>query len=268
MEQGQLRQRLQILDQLDTWFPDANPTARIHLDADLYERAESLRARLDAANAAFYHSVRARIQHGERPDLLLQCAHSSEAPPPPGLGYDFLDEFVAGVLQLDEPSEAPGQPDPEMVFYQPTPARHIFHLFRLAHLSVSDTLIDLGAGLGHVSILTSICTGARCVGIEVEEAYVASARRCAENLNLDRVRFVREDVRTADFSAGTIFYLYTPFRGAILDAVLGRLRRETENRSIRIATFGPCTEMVARESWLTASMPADPERVALFSSRS
>ncbi|HEY6487487.1 MAG: class I SAM-dependent methyltransferase [Terracidiphilus sp.] len=269
LEGYQFRERADLLDRLDALIggADVERPAKSFLPSESDRRAHSIRVRLEAASAAFYRSIREQIQLGERPDLLLQCVHRSDEPPAPGPGYDSLDEVVSGVLQLEEPREAPAHPDPEMVFYQPTPARHIFHFFRLAQLSASDTLIDLGAGLGHVPILTSICTGARCEGIEVEAAYVASARRCAESLNLNRVQFVQQDARTADFSAGSIFYLYTPFRGTILDAVFRRLRHEAEGRTIRIATFGPCTDAVAREPWLEAETPADLERITLLSSR-
>jgi hypothetical protein len=63
---------------------------------------------------------------------------------------------------------------------------------------------------------------------------------------------------------GTVFYLYTPFRGSILKAVLTRLRRESAARTIRVGTLGPCTEAVAREPWLRATTPATADRVAVF----
>lgn len=260
-----------MLDRLDALFGGSETAENSGALSDAGRDVQALRARVESANAEFYSSIRYEIQRNARPDLLLQSVCSSdaaEASPTPGLGYDALDELVTGVFQLEEPRAVSAYPDPEMVFYQPTPARHIFHLLRLAEPTASDTLIDLGAGLGHLPLLASICTPARCVGIEVEEAYVACARRCAETLNLERVWFVQEDARAADLSAGTIFYLYTPFRGTILAAVLSRLRREAETRPIRLATFGPCAEVVERESWLTAANPPNPAQISLFSASS
>jgi hypothetical protein len=72
----------------------------------------------------------------------------------------------------------------------------------------------------------------------------------------------------ADLSAGTVFYLYTPFTGSILSSVLSRLRREAAARPIRICTYGPCTSAVAGESWLEATAAPVPHRIALFRSRS
>ena len=184
-----------------------------------------------------------------------------------GMGYDYLDELIGGVFEFEEPEDREISREPEIVFYQPTPARHIFHMIGLASLTASDVLVDLGSGLGHVPLLVSICTPARSIGIEMETAYVERARQCAERLNLDRVAFLQQDARAADFSTGTVFYLYTPFTGSILRTVLDRLRREAASRPIRICTYGPCTSVIAVEPWLEASAVPEPDQIALFSSR-
>ena len=134
-------------------------------------------------------------------------------------------------------------------------------------MSEADVLVDLGSGLGHVPLLASILTGARSIGIELEPEYVASARECAESLGLERVAFLEQDARDADFSTGTVFYMYTPFTGAVLKTVLGRLEQESANRAFRVCTFGPCTPFVAEERWLTAVTVADAERITCFWSR-
>jgi len=63
--------------------------------------------------------------------------------------------------------------------------------------------------------------------------------------------------------------MYTPFEGAMLREVLGRLRERARSGPIRLATYGPCTPIVAQQSWLSAPSPAEPggHRLALFSSR-
>jgi 16S rRNA A1518/A1519 N6-dimethyltransferase RsmA/KsgA/DIM1 with predicted DNA glycosylase/AP lyase activity len=153
-----------------------------------------------------------------------------------------------------------------MVFYQPTPARHIFHMIAVTALTASDVLVDLGSGLGHVPLLVSMCTGASSVGIEVEASYVERARQCAQRLNLNRVAFIQQDARAADLSGGTVFYLYTPFTGSTLRCVLNLLRREAATRRIRICTYGPCTSVIAEESWLVATAAPATDRIAVFSS--
>jgi hypothetical protein len=154
-----------------------------------------------------------------------------------------------------------------MVSYQPTPARHIFDLLNRAQLTERDLLVDLGSGLGHVPLLTSICAGTRSIGIEIEAAYVNCARQSAHELNLDNLTFIHQDAREADLSRGTIFYLYTPFLGAVLRGVLDLLRKEANHREIRICTFGPCTPFVREEQWLKPVQTVDSGQVALFRSR-
>jgi hypothetical protein len=183
------------------------------------------------------------------------------------MGYDYLDELVSGVLQLEEPNAGPVNRDSEIVFYQPTPARHIFRLIEQAALTATDVLVDLGSGLGHVSLLVSICTDACSIGIELESSYVERARQCAQKLNLDRVRFIQQDARAADLSSGTVFYLYTPFTGSMMSRVLNLLRHEAATRRIRICSYGPCTSVIAEEPWIEATATPEPHRVAVFSSR-
>ena len=120
---------------------------------------------------------------------------------------------------------------------------------------------------GYVTLTVSICTSARCTGIELEPSYVDCARKSARSLNLNNARFIQGDARAADLSGGTVFYLYTPFTGAILRGVLNLLRQEALKREIRICTFGPCTQVVAAELWLSLIGPLETDRIALFGSR-
>jgi hypothetical protein len=278
LDPSQLRQRVEALDLLDAHFPDVGfPDApQLVLDtasdtADLYRRARAIYARLEAVNCELYEGIRGDIQRGGRPGALLRWTASSaemdDVAGANGMGYDYLDELISGVFQFEEPDAEPVR-RAEMVLYQPTPARHIFSLIGLTALTAGDVLVDLGSGLGHVPLLASILTCARSIGIELEATYVERARQCAQRLNLNRVTFIQQDARAADLSAGTVFYLYTPFTGSILSSVLSRLRREAAARPIRICTYGPCTSGVAEESWLEATAAPVPHRIALFRSRS
>src|SRR5258708_8628285 len=239
---GQLRERLIALDDLDAGFGgfDSEDSTRC-TDSRLRQRAKALRTRLEVANAELYQSVRSDIVRCSQPRALLHWLEDSAGQneskgPLPGLGFDCRDELLSGVLQLREPSEPNLQPSPEMVFYQPTPVRHILHLIAATALAEDDVFVDLGSGLGHVPLLVSMVTGAQSLGIEVQAAYVASARECAQSLHLSRVRFIAQDAREADLSSGTVFYLYLPFKGSILTDVLSALRMESTRRSIKICS--------------------------------
>ncbi len=189
-------------------------------------------------------------------------------PPANGLGYDYADELIGGVFQFEEPEDRHLARDFEKLSYQPTPARHIFSLIGLTAVTAADVFVDLGSGLGQVLMMVSICTGSRSLGIELEPAYVERARQCAQRLNLNRVTFIQQDAQEADMSSGTIFYLYTPFMGSILSAVLNRLKQEAATRQIRICSYGPCTPIIAQESWLRAATAPDANLITVFYSRS
>jgi hypothetical protein len=264
----QLRERLIALDDLDAGFGgfDSEDSTRC-TDSLIHQRAKALRIRLEAANAELYQSVRSDIVRGGQPRALLQWLDNEPRSLSPGLGFDYRDELLSGVLQLREPSAPSLQRSPEMVFYQPTPVRHILQLIAATALAEDDVFVDLGSGLGHVPLLVSMVTGAQSLGVEVEAAYVASARECAQSLHLSRVRFIPQDARDADLSRGTVFYLYSPFNGSILTDVLSALRMESMRRSIKICSLGPCTRTVANETWLKASTLPDPGRITVFGSQ-
>src|SRR5215469_1555022 len=78
-------------------------------------------------------------------------------------------------------------------------------LIRPTQPTERGVFIDLGSGLGHVSLLASICAGTRCIGIEVEAAYVNCARQSAYELNLNNVTFIHRDAREADCPAARYF---------------------------------------------------------------
>jgi hypothetical protein len=262
-EPDRLCGRVAALDRLEAYLLGDS------IEPGIYQRARTLSARLEAANFELYQGIRGEIQRGAGRDILLHWVHKGvhKAGLAQGEGYDYLDELIIGILQFEEPGSGVVPLGAEMVFYQPTPARHIFDLIGRTALTECDVLVDLGSGLGHVSLLASICTSARSIGIELESAYIDCARQSAEGLSLKNVTFLQQDARTADLSAGTVFYLYTPFTGTILRAVLDSLQREAARRQIRICTFGPCTPTIADEPWLEAVGALDMDRIAVFCSR-
>jgi hypothetical protein len=259
MASDRFRERAEALDRMDGFDLDseASTGGAGPEHVALYRRARELRAELEEANARLYESIRDSIRRGAGRNALVQYAcdaadetleqrNASEN----GDSYDSLDELVSGVFRFVVPEEPKIDLSSEMVAYQPTPSRHLFELVRRTKLTAEDVFIDLGSGLGHVPLLVATCTKARAVGIELEPSYVECATRCARDLNLANATFLATDARDADLSSGTVFYLYTPFRGSILRAVLDQMRAEAKTRAIRVCTFGPCTPIVAAEAWL------------------
>jgi hypothetical protein len=257
-----LRERIEALDRLDALLAMGGEPA-------LVRHGQAIQAQLEKTNAAQYQAIRRAIRQGQGRDALRRwwpARDDDVAARRAGDAYDWLDELVGGVLSFEISGDV-GALAPEMVFYQPTPARQVFDLLGRLALCEGDVLVDLGAGLGHVPLLAAIGTKARGVGVEIEPAYVAGARRCAHNLQLANACFVQGDARDADFSTGSVFYLYTPFTGAILRSVLDALRREAARRAFRVCSFGPCTAVLAAEPWLVSDDATEPDRVAVFRTR-
>ena len=271
-EPNQLCERIEALDRLDAFNLEMLPPVTDSFAAAMYRRARAIQEELETANFEVYEAIRRDIRLGRGGRALLpSVSGSAEAEGlldiGKGDGYDYLDELVAGILRFEDPGTAITQAVAGMVFYQPTPVRHIFDLFDRIALKDDDVLVDLGSGLGHVPLLTSICTKTRSVGVEVEQVYVEIAQQIAETLNLKRVTFLKQDAREADLTKGTVFYLYTPFTGKMLRTVLDSLRFEGATRAIRVCTFGPCTITVANEGWLESTGTPGGDRICIFRSR-
>jgi hypothetical protein len=219
----------------------------------LKQRAEAAQRRLEAIDERLFRRLRAGIRSGalRGAELKRQLeAYAGSAKGQEGGGYDSLDALIGGILLFEAAPEGTVEMAPEMVLYQPTPARIIFELAEKARLQKHDTFYDLGSGLGQVVILVHLLTGATAKGVEFDPAFCGHARQCAQELNLSRVDFIHADARAVDYSNGTVFFLYTPFVGEMLQEVLGRLKEQATERSIHVYTYGPCTLVVARQGWL------------------
>ncbi|MDF3982498.1 class I SAM-dependent methyltransferase [Luteibacter sp. PPL201] len=247
-------ERAALADRLDLLLPPDPADAACRRAAPFLVEIEALDARLFAR-------LRRAIAAG---DGAAALAPWLDAAPANGAHYDALDALLAGVLALDEPEPEHPAPPPEMVFYQPTPARHIVDCVRRARIGVDDTVLDLGAGMGHVPMLASILTGCRAIGVEREPAYVASAVRAARGLGLDRVSFHCADAREARLDDVDVVYLFTPFVGRVLAEVVDALARAARRRALRIVTLGPCSATFARQAWLRHDGGVRADRVAVF----
>lgn len=240
----------------------------------LRQRAESARSRLEATDEKLFRHLRAAIRSGALRGAELRrqleayagsgrgkrCQH--------GGAYDSLDALIGGVFLAEAAPREVVEREPEMVAYQPTPAHIIFELVERADFRKRDIFYDVGSGLGQVVMLAHLLSGVAAKGIEYDPAYCEYARRCAEALNLSGIEFVHADAREADYADGTVFFLYTPFEGRMLQQVLERLRGEAKARTIRVYTYGPCTFAVSHQDWLApvGQMAHHVDRLAVFES--
>ena len=224
----------------------------------LKQYADRVKRRLEDINNNLFRRLRADIRAGvcrgavfkSLIDQYVGRVSSGGSQPPDEIGYDSLDLFINGLLLSQAAPTETKDREPEMVYYQQTPARIILELVEKAHLTEKDIFYDVGSGLGQVPILVHLLTGATAKGVEFEPAYSDYARESAVDLNLSGVEFINTDARIADFSDGTVFFMYTPFAGRLLQAVLDKLLAESQQRVIKLFSYGPCTLQLARQSWL------------------
>ncbi len=222
---------------------------------ELKARAESLTRRLESVNEQLYSRLRRDIASGSMDRAatrrwLDECSRRIKTESHSAIGYDALDVLVNSLLRNSLSPQETIDKEPEMISYQPTPVRIVLRLIEMAKISERDIFCDLGSGLGQVSILVNLLTGAWASGIEIEPSYCEYARQSAMALNLKHVEFTNIDARKADYSRGTVFYLYTPFKGKMLQTVLDRLREESDKRAFMLCTYGSCMLDVMGQSWL------------------
>ncbi len=225
----------------------------------LKDKAEKIKAELEAIDLNLFKRLQEEIRVGkytgkgfkaminEYVDIdLNDTQHQQEA------GYDNLDVFINGLITLQSIPEQTKELEPEMVYYQKTPARVVFEMAERIPFTQDGVFFDLGSGLGQVAILVYLLTGVTVKGVEFEPAFCNYASDCAVKLNLPQVEFINTDARYADYSQGTIFFMFTPFKGEIMQEVLVALQEESLKRKIKIITYGPCTAEVALQSWLNS----------------
>lgn len=252
-----------IVARLERLIDGADKGERKKLRA-LKRQAGVTKSRLDQADELLYATVRTYTQRDDYPTICLELFRQYEeqyqrelwSDPPL---YDRLDTFVDGLLQIEELPRIQRPPEEEMVLYQPTPARIVLDLVRRLQLGPHDVFYDLGSGLGRVALIVGLVSDAQVHGVEYEPTYVDYARRRTRILGLQRATFTNADVRDVAYKDGTVFYLYTPFKGKILQRVLDMLQHEARSRRIRICTYGPGTLEVLGQTWFRSTDDWEPD---------
>ncbi|MCE7980095.1 MAG: class I SAM-dependent methyltransferase [Caldilinea sp. CFX5] len=241
----------------------------------LHQQATQLQTQLTAVNTRLFQQVRMGVQSGALTGAALRrylnqfTDYTSNHSDRVYMSYDGLDVLVDGLFQLKSAPAATLATTVEMVHCEETPARVLLDLVDHTPLMPTDVFYDLGAGLGQVALLIHLLTGVRAKGVEIEPAFCTFAQQQARTLGVTDVTFINSDARTADYSDGTVFFMFTPFRGQLLQSVLARLQQEAQQRPIRLCTFGSCTPHVADQPWLRPIMPdaRHEYKLVIFESR-
>ena len=120
---------------------------------------------------------------------------------------------IALVLLLFAPASAQqagrgaaAKPD---VLYIPTPQPVVDAMLRLAEVTATDVVYDLGSGDGRIVITAAKKYGARGVGVELDPVLVKQARENAAKAGVSgKVRFVTQDLFKTDLRPATVVTLY------------------------------------------------------------
>ncbi|MGH7284094.1 MAG: class I SAM-dependent methyltransferase [Polyangiaceae bacterium] len=174
-------------------------------------------------------SVRAQIERGESDPASFRAALLSV---PPAERDAWLDRVLGlGEIPDDEPALPTG-----CVPYLPCAVDALLRVVEHAPVCESDVVVDIGAGVGRAAALLHLTTGATVIGLEIQPRLVAAARDLAERLLLSRTTCVEGDaVKLARLmSIGSIFFLYCPFSGERLRALVASLEDVARTKTIRI----------------------------------
>ena len=116
--------------------------------------------------------------------------------------------LLAALLTAQQPPPVPPARQPDVIFV-PTRESVADEMLKMAKVTASDLVYDLGSGDGRVVILAAQKYGARGIGIEISPRLEHVAREVAREGEVeDRVTFVQGDLFEADISPATVVAIY------------------------------------------------------------
>jgi predicted RNA methylase len=102
---------------------------------------------------------------------------------------------------------------PDVIFV-PTPEEVVDVMLKVAKVTKNDVVYDLGSGDGRIPIAAARQYGARAVGIDIDPERIREANAGLKEASasdpglLNRVRFLNQDLFTANISEATVVTLY------------------------------------------------------------
>src|SRR6185503_177053 len=118
--------------------------------------------------------------------------------------------FLAGLGALGVAGWAPAAElrGPDVIFV-PTPNEIVDAMLKMAAVTKSDTVYDLGCGDGRIVITAAQKFGARGVGVDIDPNRVAEATENVQKAGVaGRVKIVRGDLFETDLSPASVVTLY------------------------------------------------------------
>ena len=130
--------------------------------------------------------------------------------------------FACSALAQDKPVNAGP--------YVPSPQSVVTDMLKLAGVSESDFVIDLGSGDGRIVLTAAKVFGARGFGVEIQDKLVKLSNEAAQREGIaDRVKFITQDLFKTDISQATVLtmYLLPNTVNMLKDKLLSELRPGT-----------------------------------------
>jgi cyclopropane fatty-acyl-phospholipid synthase-like methyltransferase len=145
---------------------------------------------------------------------------------------------------LASQAQAPPLHEPD-VHYVPTPQAVVEAMLKMAAVTGTDVVYDLGCGDGRIPITAAQRYGARGVGIDIDPRRIADANENAKAAGVTgKVTFLIDDLFTSDFSDATVVTLY--------------LSRSLNERLIpKLKALKPGTRIVSHAFDMGATWPAE-----------
>jgi SAM-dependent methyltransferase len=93
--------------------------------------------------------------------------------------------------------------------YVPTPEEVVVEMLKMAEVTPSDIVYDLGCGDGRIVITAAKVFGARGVGVDIDPNLIRQSNEKARKAGVtDRVRFIEQDLFETDIREATVVALY------------------------------------------------------------
>jgi hypothetical protein len=207
------------------------PSAAAQDAAVLRGRVAALRATLKAHSDAGFLSDRAHLRAGGLRGAEL-IAWLEEYPP------GQREMAIEHLLDIAHRPLEKRALHPELVDYIPSGIAPIVRAVIEVPIGPEDVFVDIGAGLGKVTMTVHLLSGARAHGIELQEELAAVAARRAREFRLSGVSYEVADARFVDLSEATVIFLYLPFTGDTLAALMQRVEAAARRRSLVICSLG------------------------------
>lgn len=112
----------------------------------------------------------------------------------------------------------------DVSLYVSTPPDVCEEMLKLAEVTSSDTVFDLGCGAGRIVVTAAVRYKCRAVGIEIDRKLCGYARRNAKTNGVSDLVTIRQgDVLAADYSDATVVCIY--LMPSLLEKLKPRLAR-------------------------------------------